>query len=165
MNTFRLNISGALGFDPVVSMDGKLVRVERDRVGNRFCTYSTQADTVRVAIGRYFETRVRGWFWLALLFFVLGLFGLIAPGYTRRCMSVDCQFDIGVAGNAAANVRFGPAQDGVRAAAIETARPVSEIANRFYFDRRAKRRASLLILVRIVLFVAAVITSIVLIVG
>ena len=162
MNTLRLVLCGNPGFVPSVSIDGKLVRTSRDAAGNRICTYSTSADTVQVAVVRCFETNCRGWFFLALLFYIVGLFGILSPGYTRRCMSIDYRFDISVGAQSEAYVCFYGARDGCRAAELRTACAAAEHANCFYFDRRAKKRARLLALSRALLVIAALITAAVL---
>ena len=85
MNELSLSLRGNFFFRPAVLINGERVRVRRVS-GGYACKYATDLCAVRVEVFRFFELNAPFWLPVALLFMVLGCFGIFAPSYDKKML-------------------------------------------------------------------------------
>ena len=158
MNELFLTLRGSFRFRPAVYICGERVPVRRVS-GGYACSYGTQLRAVRVEVRRFFEVNAPFWLPVALLFYVLGCFGILAPSYDRRCLAPDLSFEVSLPGRSDVTLSFYTPREGMRAAEFASSVPYAERANVWYTDAQAKRRAKILRIVRAVMIVAALIAA------
>ncbi len=163
MNVLHFFVTGYPGYRPVVMIDGQRIKLKKDDKGRLSCAYTTEAKIVRVTVLRYFETNAKGWFWLGLLFLLLGL-GMFAPSYSRRCLAPACCFDVWLGEQSEAGVNFVRAKKGGRVVEYRTECGVQEYSNVYNVDLRAKRRARVLALMQALIIIGVLVTGVLLII-
>lgn len=100
-------------FRPAVLINGERVRVRRVS-GGYACKYATDLCAVRVEVCRFFELNAPFWLPVALLFMVLGCFGIFAPSYDKKCFAPDLCFEVTVLGKARSRSRSARRWKGAR---------------------------------------------------
>ena len=107
MNELSLSLRGNFFFRPAVLINGERVRVRRVS-GGYACKYATDLCAVRVEVCRFFELNAPFWLPVALLFMVLGCFGIFAPSYDKKCFAPDLCFEVTVPGKSEVTLTFCP---------------------------------------------------------
>ena len=158
MNELFLTLRGSFRFRPAVYICGERVPVRRVS-GGYACSYGTQLRAVRVEVRRFFEVNAPFWLPVALLFMVLGCFGIFAPSYDKKCFAPDLCFEVTVPGKSEVTLTFCPPLEGVRAAEFASSSPYYEHSDAWYTDRQAKKRAKALRIVRAVMVVSALVAA------
>ena len=158
MHELSLSLRGNFFFRPAVLINGERVRVRRVS-GGYACKYATDLCAVRVEVCRFFELNAPFWLPVALLFMVLGCFGIFAPSYDKKCFAPDLCFEVTVPGKSEVTLTFCPPVEGVRAAEFASSSPYYEHSDVWYTDAQAKRRAKILRIVRAVMVVSALVAA------
>ena len=145
MNTLRIQLSGALKKTALgVTVDG--VPVPCKRKGPVFeATVQTPRADAEICVFRHLELRERGWFWFALLSYLLGVFGIFSPAYDRKCLVPDVRLRVLLGAETGVAIRLNPALAQRRAAEITAHTSYMELGNVYLVDRVAKRRRRVLL--------------------
>lgn len=158
MNELSLSLGGNFFFRPAVLINGERVRVRRVS-GGYACKYATDLCAVRVEVCRFFELNAPFWLPVALLFMVLGCFGIFAPSYDKKCFAPDLSFEVSLPGRSDVTLSFYTPREGMRAAEFASSSPYYEHSDAWYTDRQAKKRAKALRIVRAVMVVSALVAA------
>lgn len=158
MNKLNLKISGinAKGVD--VRIDGEHVKITKNKFGNKVVEYETENPTVNIKIKKYLEINSRAWFFWQLLFFFVSLFGIFDIRQDKRCLVLDCEFEVKLEEITTMNISMNYAKSVEKALKVDCNAEVNEIKNLAYVDERAKKRMKIMRFVKIFIFVAIIIT-------
>ena len=157
MNKLNMKISGinAKGID--IKVDDKKVKIVKNKFGNRVVEYETENPTVNIKIKKYLEINSRAWFFWQLLFFFVSFFGIFDIRADRRCVILDCEFDVKLEEITTLNISMNYAKSVEKALKIDSNAEVNEIKNVAYVDEKAKKRMKIMRFVKIFTVVAVVV--------
>lgn len=160
MNQLNLKMTGAWNVKPVILIDDKPVKWKKNKYGNVEIIQQFDKDKVEVKICKYFELNGKLWFLMSMLFFIISLFGILDVPYNKKCIAVDCKFIVALAEKTEVKVKFNKLSDQGRAVEIESEAEVQEIINEYYVDTRAKKRRKILIITKLLVWIALIISII-----
>lgn len=163
MRTLNLRVRGYKNVSPVVKIDGKLIKLKKNKFGSYGIDYETEQDKVEVTIYKYLEINGKLWWLLTPLFFIISIFGLLDPLRDGKPIVVDGRFVIDMTSSENRKVdlvleRF--AEEEGKAFSIEGDLKVEEIANSYFVDKKAKTRQMIMRFVKAGIIVMAVLVLI-----
>ena len=164
MNKLNLKISGinAKGVD--IRIDDKHVDIIKNKFGNRVVQYETENQTVNIKIKKYLEINSRAWLFWQLLFFFVSFFGIFDIRPDKRCLVLDCEFEVKLEEITTMNISMNYAKSVEKALKVDSNAEINEIKNVAYVDEKAKKRMKILRFVKISV-VLAIIVSIIIVVS
>lgn len=158
MNNLNIKIMGVSSkFHPHVMIDDKLVKYKKNKFGSYEINYQTEKDNVQLKIFKYLELQSKFWYLWALLTFIISVFGVFEPRYDKKCIVIDCTYNIKLKQDNKMIIKFKTVADEGKATDIEGDCEVEEIENKFYVDSVSKKRWKILLACKIVLWVIAIV--------
>ena len=145
---------------PVITIDDKVVKFKKNEFGNLATSYQTEKDTVTLKIYKYLEISGRLWFLTHLLFFIISIFGIFDVPSDKRCIVLDCSFEIKLKPQSTLSIVFNNFAESGRAIEYECDSEIKELSNHYYVDKKAKKRKKIMLITKIVLW-ACLIASVI----
>lgn len=163
MNKLNIKLSGSLKVNPVITVDGKRQKLKKNEFGSYMLSHETEKNKVELCVFKYLEISGRFWLIFHILFFVISCFGIFDIWPDRRCVVINCKFNIEITENTKVLLKFNKFEDKGRAIEVESNNTVEEISNVYYVDKKAKTRTKVLTALKIVMIIALVVSLFVLI--
>lgn len=157
MNQLNLKMSGMFNVKPVIFIDDKPVKCKKNNYGNIDISQQFDKDKVEVKICKYFELNGKLWFLMSMLFFIISFFGILDVPYNKKCIAIDCRFTIALSEKTNVKIKFNKLSEQGRAVEIESEANIEEICNEYYVDMRAKKRRKILIITKLLIWLALII--------
>ncbi len=157
MKNMNLKILGVSNkFKPYVMIDGKIVQYKRNNFGSYEINYQTEKDEINLKIFKFLELQSKFWILWALLSFIISILGVFEPWYEKKCLVVDCNFNLKLKEQQKIEIKFNNMAVEGRATEIKADCEVEEVENKYYIDKKAKTRWKILLAIKIVIWVVAI---------
>ncbi len=157
MRNIKIRIKGNSSFKSRVTIDGNPVKLKKNEFGTYETVYSTDKDTINLAVTNYLELAHPLWLLMSLAFFIISVFGIFDTRYDRRCRVVDCNFNVKLTGKDEIILKYPANNKDGDAISIEYDGEVEEISNSIYVDKKVKSRYKIFTTIRIVVWIAIII--------
>lgn len=158
MAQLNLEFIGLKSLAGHVTVNGEFIKLKKDH-GKYFYTMNTEQPAVEVVIYQphYYEGKF--WFFWNLLYFLVSVFGLFDMRLNKRCLVLDARLKIATTQDAQVVIRRQNFVDGGALVSTETTAQVEIISNQQYYDKAAKKKASLMRKFKIAIAVVAVLIA------
>lgn len=166
MKGVTIKLLNNLPYGSRLFVDGKETRVKRNKRGVSEVFVGTENDTAEIRIVNIFDGQLQFWKWFLITFvcWIISVFGLFDSVSNGKGRTVDLNLGVKTAEDAFLALKFNAYRNDKPAAAItETNTEINEVSNRYYTDKRAKKRNKFYKIWRIFSVVAAAIVLIVII--
>lgn len=164
MKNLNLKLSGVNSkFVPSIIIDGEYVKCKKNEFGSYEANYKTEKEEVEITILRDLELKGKFWWFYAIISFIVSIFGIFEPPYDRKNIVIDCRYKIKLTENNDLKIVFNNLSKQGKAVEIETKNEVEEIKNEFYIDKQTKKRWLVLLIAKIIAWIAILIVAIILI--
>ncbi len=140
MTKLDLEFVGLKNMEGCITVDGKYVKLKKNKQKIYSCSVETEKEKVDVVIYKSHQYYGKNWFWWNLLYFVISIFGLFDIRGDRNCLVIDGRFTISNEQDTKAILRRQDFEDGAKLVEVETSAKVEEIKNIQYFDKEAKKK-------------------------
>lgn len=161
MKSLNLKLVGINSkFKPLVSIDGKLINLKKNKYGSYESNYETEKDAVEISVNRELELKSKLWWLYSLITFIISVFGILEPAYDRKCIMTDCKFNVKLNDTNDVKMRFNPLTSQGKAIELETQNEYSEEKNEYFVDKQVKKRRKISILFKVLVWIAIIILAI-----
>ena len=164
MRELNIRISAEKKIYPVLFIDKKRVKCTKSEKGEYFCSYKTENSMAKVEIIRPLEVNGRLWFLTQMLLFIVSIFGIFNARLDRKCINIAYEADVYLKEKLDMHLKLNPLTESGQAVVVTGDALYEERQNMYFVDQKAKKRKKILLLVKGLLWVAAVITGIVLLI-
>lgn len=155
MNSVKLKLVGINSkLIPNIFIDDQYVKCKKNEFGSYETDFQTEKDEIKITFSRELELKSKLWWLYAILSFIVSVFGIFNPPYDRKCISMDCSFIVKLKDVNNINIKFNSLSSSGRAVEVETETSFEEIKNEYTVDKIAKRRWIILLIVRILAWIA-----------
>lgn len=162
MNELKIKLSGAKKLNPTVLIDGKPVKLKKNRFGSYEATYLTEKSEVELSIHRLLELSSPLWWLWGLLFWLISFFGLLDIPYPKNCTMIDCNLQLKLNSNTNFEAKF-LTNTSEKALEYTCDSEVIERKNEFYVDKKIKTRRRLTVLFKTLSLFVLIIVALILI--
>lgn len=156
MNTVNLKINNFPRGHVSALIDGKKTKLKFNKYGNLEGTYTTDKSSIELSIYKYLEINGKLWFLMSLIFFFVGLMGILDPWYDKSCIVFAYKVKIDLNENSDVKLALNRYSNNGRAFEISTECKCQEITNIYYIDTKAKKRLRIMKFVKLGLWVLAI---------
>lgn len=156
MSRLILNMRGLSSVHPTVYVDGVVLKFKKNEFGSLQATYETDKQEVELVICKYLELSGRLWFLMSMLCFFISLFGIFDSRYDSKCIIIDCKYKMKLNPQNKVTIKFTGAFEGNKAVDIEADCGYEELANKYYVDKKIKRRYKILIGTKILCWISLI---------
>ena len=152
------------GFLPTLTIDNKVVKTKKNKFGGRECFVQTDKNTVEIGVYKYQEINGKLWWLMYFLFFVISLGGIFDIPFGKNIVSLTSKFVVTVGENT--NIKIYLNENAMRngksnnAIKIECTDEVETVQNTIFVDERAKKRIKIYRILKVLTWVAAIVTLI-----
>lgn len=154
MNSVKLKLVGINSkLIPNIFVDGKYIKCKKNEFGSYEANFETEKDEINIAFSRELELKSKLWWLYALISFIVSVFGIFNPPYDRKCISMDCSFNIKLKEANDIKIKFNSLSSSGKAVELETENSFEEIKNEYIIDKIAKRRWIILLVVSIIAWI------------
>lgn len=161
MKTINLKISGLSSkLNPIVKIDDSVIKGKKNEFGSYEASYETEKDEVEISISRNLELNSKLWWLYSLISFIVSIFGIFEPPYDRKNIVVDCKFVVKLNDINEIKIKFNSMAKQGKAVEIETQNEFNEIKNEYYVDKKAKTKWRILIILKLIIWVAIIIVGV-----
>ena len=161
MKTINLKMSGLSSkLNPIVKIDDSVIKGKKNEFGSYEASYETEKDEVEISISRNLELNSKLWWLYSLLSFIVSIFGIFEPPYDRKNIVVDCKFVVKLNDINEIKIKFNSMAKQGKAVEIETQNEFNEIKNEYYVDKKAKTKWRILIILKLIIWVAIIIVGV-----
>ncbi len=157
MKELNLKILGSAQIKPTILIDNKKVKSKKNKYGSYDILYTTEKDHVEVSICKYLEINGKLWFLMSMLFWLISFFGIFDVPYDRKCIVLNCKFNLELKEKNNVSVKFNTIKTQGEAVTIETDSKYEILSNFYYLDKKAKKRVVFLRIFKLISFVLVVI--------
>ena len=84
---------------------------------------------------------------------MISIFGIFEPPYDRKCISINCFFKIQLNDINQVEIKFNRLSSSGKAVELETQNHVEEIKNEYYIDKMAKKRWTIIFIIKIIVWI------------
>lgn len=155
MNKINLKVMGINSkVLPKIFVDGQVIKCKKNEFGSYQTQIETEKSEIEIIITRKLELRAKLWWLYALISFVVSLFGILEPFYDRKCIAIDCRFKVKINSENNINLRFNSLKSNGKAVVIETENEFEEIKNEYNVDKIAKKRFIILLIIKLLVWIA-----------
>lgn len=144
-------------FRPVIKVDGQIIKAKKNEFGSYETDYNTDNDNVEISIERNLELNAKLWWLYVIISFIISIFGLFEPPYDKRCIVIDCKFNVKLNDTNEIKLKFNTMNSQGKAVEIETQNQVDEIKNEYYVDKKAKTKRNIITLIKILIWIVLII--------
>ena len=156
MNKLNLKLINVVNLSPTILVDNKKVKPKKNQFGSYAITHETEKDEVEIKIFKYLEINGKLWFLMGMIFFIISIFGILDYRLDRKCIIIDCCLKIKLNENTNAELKFNSFVSSGEAYTIKTDAQVEQISNRYFVDTQAKKRVKILIITKLLCWVALI---------
>lgn len=142
MTKLDLEFVGLKNMEGCIIVDGKYVKLKKNKSKTYSCSVETDKKQVDVVIYKSHNYNGKNWFWWNLLYFVISVFGLFDIRSDKKCVVIDGRFSISTEQDTKAVIRRLDFEDRGKVVAIETSAQFEETKNIQYYDKEAKARSN-----------------------
>ena len=161
MKTINLKMSGISSkLNPIVKIDDSVIKGKKNEFGSYEASYETKKDEVEISISRNLELNSKLWWLYSLISFIVSIFGIFEPPYDRKNIVVDCKFVVKLNDINEIKIKFNSMAKQGKAVEIETQNEFNEIKNEYYVDKKAKTKWRILIILKLIIWVAIIIVGV-----
>ena len=158
MKTINLKLVGiSAKFSPVVLIDDKPVSLKKNNFDAYEGSVQTEKDEVSLQIFRNLELSSKWWWLYAIISFIISIFGIFEPLYDKKCIALNCAYSLKLSEKNDLTIRFHPIKDQTKAVDVETSCEISELANLYVADKKAKKRWLWQLLTKIAIWIVIII--------
>lgn len=160
MKNVKVKLSGLSSkVVPNIYVDGKRVQAKKNEFGSYELDLQTEQSTMELAFSRELELKSKLWWLYSLISFIISIFGIFEPLYDRKCITIDCVFKFNLEDTNDIKIKFNTLQKSGRAVEIETTLKYDEIKNEYEVDKIAKRRWIIMLVFKLIVWVAIAIVA------
>ncbi len=123
-----------------MTINGKFAQIEKMQDGTKKCVAEVTEPTAEVVVYKSHYYTGKAWFWWALLYYVISLFGIFDARQDKKCMVIDCRFKINLDTDKKVVLKVKDFEDGGKFLEFEGETQVEELINKQYFDMEARKR-------------------------
>lgn len=168
MKNIKIKISRSYGNLPEIVIDGKVRQAKKNKYeGGYDVIHQTDKDKLEIGLYKYQEINGRLWFLVYLFYFIISVFGIFDLPFGRKIISLECKFIIDVSSlgdNSTIDiVMISNGKEG-KVAQLATKCEYEEVVNQCFIDAKAKRRIKIYRIFKVLFWVSAIITGIVLLI-
>ena len=165
MKQLTLHLRGAGRINPTIMIDGQQAKAKKNKFGSLDVNYTTEKDKVEVAIYRHLQLASPLWWLIEIFFYIFSLFGLLDTSRQKDNIVLDCKFLVDLTGqdNGEVNVAIRLAKQDSEAIKIDSALPTETLSNVYYVDPKIKKRQTILKWIKLLIFIAVIVTLVLLI--
>ena len=130
------------GFNPALNnmfINGKPVKLQNNRNGTHSCIVETDKEITQIEIFKSHQYTSKHWFWWNLLYYFVSIFGLFDIRQDKRCLVVDCRFNVNTIADTKVNLNVLNFENGGKLLDIQGDN-IEVINNVQYFDTDAQKR-------------------------
>ena len=91
---------------------------------------------------------------MAFLFYIVSIFGIFNVGYDRKCVSINCKFNVKLNDVNNIIIKFNNSTTEQKAVEMQSDCEVVEINNSFVIDKKVKKRLKFLRIMKILSYIA-----------
>lgn len=154
MNSVKLKLVGVNSkLVPNIIVDDQYVKCKKNEFGSYEANIETEKDEIKIAFTRELELKSKLWWLYAIISFIVSVFGIFNPPYDRKCISMNCIFNIKLKDINEIKIKFNSLSSTGKAVELETENTFEEIKNEFYIDKIVKKRWIILLIVRILAWI------------
>lgn len=154
MNSVKLKLVGINSkLVPNIIVDDQYVQCKKNEFGSYEANIETEKDEIKIAFTRELELKSKLWWLYAIISFIVSVFGIFNPPYDRKCISMNCIFNIKLKDINEIKIKFNSLSSTGKAVELETENTFEEIKNEFYIDKIVKKRWIILLIVRILAWI------------
>ncbi len=154
MNSVKLKLVGVNSkLVPNIIVDDQYVQCKKNEFGSYEANIETEKDEIKIAFTRELELKSKLWWLYAIISFIVSVFGIFNPPYDRKCISMNCIFNIKLKDINEIKIKFNSLSSTGKAVELETGNTFEEIKNEFYIDKIVKKRWIILLIVRILAWI------------
>ncbi len=154
MKTVKLKFIGINSkLIPNISIDDQYVKCKKNDFGSYEATVETEKEEIKLAFTRDLELKAKLWWLYAIISFIVSIFGILDPPYDRKCISMNCLFNIKLNQENNITIRFNTLTSNGKAVELETENSFEEINNEYKIDKTAKKRWIALLVIKIVCWI------------
>lgn len=163
MRNVNLNVVGPSNLNPILAIDGKTVKTKKNKYGNIQYSFDTEKDEIEVSVFRYLELNGRFWWLMAILFFVISIFGILNPPYEKKCIQIDYKVKLKLKENNDITIKLNVSSNDGKVGRIETVCDCEEISNNYGIDKVAQKRKKIIKVCEVIAWIALIVTIVALI--
>ena len=164
MNKLNMKINGVNTRGLDIKIDDKKVNLLKNKFGNKAVIYETENPTVNIKIEKYLEINSKAWLLWQMLFFFLSVFGIFDFKLDKKCVIIDCEFEVKLEEITTLNISMNYVRSLEKALKVDSNADIKEIKNVAYVDEQAKKRMKVLKITKICTFAALLVLAVVLLV-
>ena len=142
---------------PNFKIDNEIIKFKKNEFDSYETTYQTDKDEIELTVSRNLELASKFWWLYAFISFIVSIFGIFEPPYDKRNIVIDCKFNIKLNDYNDIKITFNSLSTSGKAVEINTLSEYSEIKNEFYVDKKLKIRWILLLVSKILIWIALII--------
>lgn len=145
MKTLNIKLQGGMALNPVVKIDGQVVRLKKNSKEVRAGSVQTDKEQVEITVENTLEIMGRGWWFVQMFFFFFSLFGILNPRMEKLNYSINYKSTIILSGDVTnLELRFKQILDKQPALELIGAASVTEEVNEYQINIQAKKRRKIL---------------------
>lgn len=163
MRNVNLNVVGSSNLNPILAIDGKTLKTKKNKHGNIQYSFDTEKDEIELSVFRYLELNGRLWWLMAILFFVISIFGILNPPYEKKCIQIDYKVKLKLKENNDITIKLNASSNDGKVGRIETVCDCEEISNNFDIDKVAQKRKKIIKICEVIAWIALIVTIVALI--
>lgn len=164
MNKLNMKINGVNTRGLDIKIDDKKVNLLKNKFGNKTVIYETENPTVNIKIKKYLEINSKAWLLWQMLFFFLSVFGIFDFKLDKKCVIIDCEFEVKLEEITTLNLSMNYMKSLEKALKVDSNADIKEIKNVAYVDEQAKKRMKVLKTTKICTFAGLIVLAVVLLV-
>ncbi len=139
---------------PTIKADDQLVVCKKNQFGSFEANIQTEKDEIELSFSRELELKAKFWWLYALISFIVSIFGIFEPFYDRKSITFDCKFKIKLNEINDIKIKFNSFSSQGKAVELETTNEFEEIINEYKIDKQAKKRWIILLILKIIIWIA-----------
>lgn len=151
MKTLNIKLQGGIALNPVVKVDGQVLKMQRDDKLSQSAVFQTEKDSVEIVVENALEIMGPCWWLVQMFFFFFSLFGIFNPRMEKFNYLICYKSTITLEneGNDI-TLRFQQIKDKAPAIKLDGAQSATEEVNECRVDEAAKKRRKQLKISRII---------------
>ncbi len=158
MRTVNLKIQGGnSSIASSVFIDNKKVKFKKNQYAAYDAIYSTEKDEIEISISKHLELASRLWWLYALLSYLVSIFGIFNPPYSKESSMINCKLKVKLTDNNNILLKVNNSINNPKAVEVVTNNEFTEIHNQIYVDKKIKTRRTIIKLFTILSWIAMVI--------
>ena len=159
MNELNIKVSNNYTVkSPTVYVDGECVRLTTNKSGLVSEGHvQTDKDCVEITVAKYYELDSPLWFLMGMLFFFISFLGIFDVPIGKRFYGVQYRAKVYLNGSTNLQMKFNRFKEGDRALEIVGDAQVEELENTYTFNKKLKKRRTILILSKLLVWAALIV--------